>query len=365
MIKKLDLYILKRFLSRVLFLIIAITSIIILTNFVETIDDFIEAGLSNGQIVDYYLLFLPMIISYAVPMAMTIGSVLLVLSYIKNNELIAIRSLGVNYFRFSVIMVLFSIIISIAHFYFENSIVSNSNHLKNKFEKKYGINVKKNKQNNKKITNFIEDLESNKSIIINSYNNKEKIANNVIIREINTDNNITNRYDAKELKWNENLQKWDCSELIYRNWQDDNFNFQKTIKDTSVFLNNITPVYLIAELISPEEMNYFELKEFIDIKKKNSIDTTNWEVDLHHKVSYIFSSIILTIAAIIVSLIFKNSNTSYGIGLSIVIIALYYTILIISKNLGLEGVLDPISSAWMANISFTFIILFFYKKYIF
>ena len=86
---------------------------------------------------------------------------------------------------------------------------------------------------------------------------------------------------------------------------------------------------------------------------------------LHHKLSYSVSSLILTITAIILSIAFRNSNVSYGIGLSLLIIALYYVILIIGKNLGIEGVLSPILSAWLPNISLLFIIIYSYKKYVF
>ena len=362
MIKKLDLYILKRLISRFLFLLISISSIILLTNFVEMIDNFINAQMTNNEIFNYYLLTLPMIISYATPMAITIASALLILSYIKNNELLAVRSLGINYFRFSSIIILFSIIISIGHFYFENNIVSISNHKKNKVIKKY--NLKKNRSNSK-LTNFIEDIDKNKSIMIMNFNNKQNIANNVTIKEKDSLNNIIYRFDSEKMIWNDVTKKWDFKKIEYRAWNNNKLITHKTINDTSFKLKNITPIYLITELTNPEEMNYFELKEFIKIKKNNAVNTNKWEVGLEHKISYVFSNIILAITAIVLSLAIKNTNTSYGIGLSLVIITLYYVAVIIGKNLGIEGILSPLISAWLGNIIFMFIILFCYKKYIF
>ena len=96
MIKLIDLYILKRFIGRLIFLLIAISSIILITNLVEMIDNFIDAEMNSNEIFYYYLYTLPMIISYALPMAITIATVLSILAYIKNNELLAIRSLGIN-----------------------------------------------------------------------------------------------------------------------------------------------------------------------------------------------------------------------------------------------------------------------------
>ena len=67
MIKLIDLYILKRFIGRILFLLIAISSIILITNLVEKIDNFIDAEMSSNEIFNYYFYTLPMIISYALP----------------------------------------------------------------------------------------------------------------------------------------------------------------------------------------------------------------------------------------------------------------------------------------------------------
>ena len=53
MITKLDLYILKKFIVRILFLLIAISAIILLTNFVEMIDNFIDANMNSKEILNY------------------------------------------------------------------------------------------------------------------------------------------------------------------------------------------------------------------------------------------------------------------------------------------------------------------------
>ena len=303
MIKLIDLYLLKRFIGRMLFLIIGVSAIILLTNFVEMIDNFIDANMSNREIFNYYLLTIPMIVSYAIPMSITISSVLSMVTYIKNNELIAIRSLGVNYFRLTIGIIFVSILISIGHFYFENNVVSNSNRLKNQITRKYNLSKKR-----IKLTNFIEDTGKQQSIVIMNYNNKKQTAINVTINEIDSYNDLIKRIDTKEMKWNQKTGYWIVSELNLRNWKNNQLIFKKIVKDTSIFLKNIDPIYLTSEFIEPEQMNYFELKKFINIKKENSGNTTKWEVNLHHKIAYSFSSLILAICSIIASIGLKNSN---------------------------------------------------------
>ena len=360
MIKKLDLYIFKNFINRVLFLLIIISSIILLTNFVEMIDNFINAGMGSKEIFNYYMLTIPMFISYAIPMSATIGAVLSILSHIKNNELIAIRSLGISYFRVGVIIAVCGFLMSITHFYFENSIVSNNNHKRSILMKKY--NLKKTKT---KLRNFVEDVGKNKSIIIMNYNNKKEIANNITIKEVDQKNNIEYRIDAKSMKWNQKLENWNFEKMNFRIWENNTLKTQKIINDTSLFLKNINPIYLISEFNLPEEMGYFELSKFIKIKKESASNTNKWEVGLHHKISYPFSNLFLILFSIISAIGLKSSNVSYGVGLSLLIIVIYYVLIIIGKNLGVEGAVNPLVSAWIPNITILSMTIYYYKRYVF
>ena len=360
MIKKLDLYIFKNFISRVIFLLIIISSIILLTNFVEMIDNFINAGMGSKEIFNYYTLTIPMFISYAIPMSVTIGAILSILSHIKNNELIAIRSLGISYFRVGTIIAICGFLISVAHFYFENRIVSNNNHKRSVLMKKY--NLKKNKT---KLRNFVEDVSKNKSVIIMNYNNKKEIANNVTIKEIDQKNNIEYRIDANSMKWNQELKIWDFKKINFRIWDNNILKSQKFIYDSSLYLKNINPIYLISEFTLPDEMDYFELNKFIKIKKESASNTNKWEVGLHHKISYPFSNLFLILFAIISAIGLKSSNVSYGIGLSLLIIVIYYILIVIGKNLGVEGIVNPLISAWIPNITILFMTIFYYKRYVF
>jgi len=360
MIKKLDLYIFKNFITRVIFLLIIISSIILLTNFVEMIDNFINSGMGSKEIFNYYTLTIPMFISYAIPIAVTIGTILSILFHIKNNELIAIRSVGISYFRVGSIIIICGFFISITHFYFENSIVSNNNHKRSILMKKYNL-----KKTRTKFRNFVEDINKNKSIIIMNYNNKKEIANNITIKETDTKNNIRYRIDANSMIWNQKSKNWNFEKINFRVWENNILKSQKIINDTSIYLKNINPVYLISEFTLPDEMGYFELNEFIKIKKESSSNTNKWEVGLHHKISYPFSNLFLTLFAIISAIGLRTSNLSYGIGLSLLIIVIYYILIVIGKNLGVEGTINPQLSAWIPNVTIFFMTIYYYKRYVF
>jgi len=226
--------------------------------------------------------------------------------------------------------------------------------------KKY--NLKKTKT---KLRNFVEDIGKNKSIIIMNYNNKKEIANNITIKEIDQKNNIEYRIDANSMKWNKKLEIWEFEKMNLRIWENNILKTQKIINDTSLFLKNINPIYLISEFTLPDEMGYFELSEFIKIKKESASNTNKWEVGLHHKISYPFSNLFLILFSIISAIGLKSSNVSYGVGLSLLIIVIYYVLIVIGKNLGVEGAVNPLVSAWIPNITILSMTIYYYKRYVF
>ena len=79
--------------------------------------------------------------------------------------------------------------------------------------------------------------------------------------------------------WNEAEQKWNIEKYSQRKWANSQIIFDISKIDTSISLG-ITPLDLIRETGKPEEMNYGELKLFVDKIKQNSINEPRWEVNL-------------------------------------------------------------------------------------
>ena len=88
-------------------------------------------------------------------------------------------------------------------------------------------------------------------------------------------------------------------------------------------------------------------------------------IKLHHKISYPFSNLFLILFSIISAIGLKSSNVSYGVGLSLLIIVIYYVLIVIGKNLGVEGAVNPLVSAWIPNITILSMAIYYYKRYVF
>ena len=92
------------------------------------------------------------------------------------------------------------------------------------------------------------------------------------------DGKLRSRIDANRMVWDEKSKSWKISYYDKRMFiGENNFSFSEYAKDTLIDLN-FSAMDLTKESVKPEEMNFFELKEFVEKIKINGINEPRWEV---------------------------------------------------------------------------------------
>ena len=112
------------------------------------------------------------------------------------------------------------------------------------------------------------------------------------------------------------------------------------------------PEIIKRDYIKPDEMNYWELSAFIIQLKNKGLDYTRWIVNKHYKIAFSCISFIMVIFGLALSIQKPRSSHALGIGLSIIVIFLYYVMITFGKTLGYNNILPPIISVWTVNILF-------------
>ena len=102
-IKRLDWYIIKKFLGSFIVALGLLTVIVIIFDVSEKIDDFVqkEAPL-KAIVVDYYLNFIPYFMNMYSPMVVFLTVILFTSKMAQNSEIVAILSCGVSFHRMMV-----------------------------------------------------------------------------------------------------------------------------------------------------------------------------------------------------------------------------------------------------------------------
>ena len=99
-----------------------------------------------------------------------------------------------------------------------------------------------------------------------------------------------------------------------------------------------------------DEMTSKELKERIAFLETTGQSTIKERMDYHIKIAVPFASLIFSILGAAVGLRHHRGSSALGLGISLIIILVYYLLIAVSTGLGLSEVLPPYIAAWIPNI---------------
>ncbi len=345
--KIIDRYILKSFLKILLFSITAFILIYIITNLIEKLDSFIDKQVPVKMIILYYIYFIPDIIKEILPVSMLIASLFSVSQFARNSELIALKSSGLNLYRILSSIIIFSLFISIFSFFYNEIFVTKTNRLKFDIDRIYLLKLPP-AGLSKRSNISIQDSE-NRILNVGYFDGEKLTAYNINIQN-KKGNAITQRTDAKRMEWVKD--RWILYNGVIRIFTDEAEKLETFTQKTDNTLN-AKPQDIGAIQIKPKEMNYYELKIFIEKLKNLGNDTLKWSVHLNQKLSFPFSNFIIVMFGISLASAGWRRGTAKSFGISLLICFLYYGVNVsLGPILGESNILPPLLAAWLGNIIF-------------
>ncbi|MFQ6677947.1 MAG: LptF/LptG family permease [Fidelibacterota bacterium] len=351
MIKKLDIYLLRQFMTILVVSLLGFLSVFIIVDLIENLDRYIDNSMPWPIVLKYYGYSIPYFTNIALPMSMMIAAVFSFGLMTKRNEWTAMKSAGISLYRLSATLILFSIFISLLSFEFDNKYVSWSMTKRAIIEKEYMKKKPKRRTKDTLKDIFFQKHEIHHMALKKYHLNSQKAEDITIITF--TDSTISQRIDAKQMAWIDTLEQWVVSNYSLRTFDEKGNENQVVIsgKDTllSLFLH---PNEIADGNKHPEELNYYELETRIKYLKENGVDATRWEVQRHFKVAFAFTNLIVVLFGIPLVVVRPKNGLTFGGGASFLVIFSYYAFIKFGQSLGINGVLEPFYSAWLGNLVF-------------
>ena len=115
---------------------------------------------------------------------------------------------------------------------------------------------------------------------------------------------------------------------------------------------NFNPDEVAASSDDPDQMTITDLYRMIRIYEKRGMDAGKLWMILHLRISVPWACLILGIVGAALGSRPQRSGSSVGLGLSVIIVFVYYVIMSFSKSLGEAEYLPPLFAAWIANAVF-------------
>ena len=349
--KLLDRYIIKQFLLTALFGIIAFTIIFVVIDLMEKLDDFLDRKAAAMVIVQYYVAFTPEMIKLMTPVAILLSSLFTTGKMSNNNELTAMKSSGVSMYRFMMPMMILALIISIVSVYFNGWIVPFANQHKFNIERIY---LQRDYEATARSNIYVQDG-TRRIVYISFFDRATSLGGRSSVQEFSDSSLISmaRRIDSREIRWDSTTGKWTMIGATVRvfNQGKENVAFlDRFVVDTLHFV----PADIVKKEEKPDEMNYFEMKKFIEHQQRTGNDVARWQVDFYSKVSFPFASFIVVLFGVPFSFGKRRGGLAVQFGISVAVCFIYLIFMKTSQVFGYNGDLQPLLTAWLANLIFLF-----------
>lgn len=364
--KLIDKYILKHFIQNFLFGLLCFILIFILIDLFENLDRFIDRKIGIIGIAEFYVYFIPDILKLITPVGMLLASLFTISRFINFSEFTAIRSAGISIYRYLAPIMIFGLIITSFSIYFNGWLVPKTNRMKYGFERTV--------LGRHPVANIIPNIyfqdKINRIIVIGNYDKIAQRCNNVSIQIFNKDtlNILTNRFDAKEMQWDSIKKDWKMINLYKRNFVGQNIENMQFLPEiyisdlAEIKKISVDPELIIKKDFKPEELPLDEFEEFIKNLEASGQSASKEKVDYYSIISFPFASLVTILFGVSVSANRRKGGVALQFGISIIVSFLYLGFVKISQVFGYNGDLNPILTAWLANILFFSISLFYFFK---
>ncbi|MFC1555199.1 LptF/LptG family permease [candidate division KSB1 bacterium] len=359
MIRIIDKYFLKRYITTFSITTFAFLVIFIIVNIVENMSTFLDRQAALGSIYKYYVLSIPTFLVWVMPISMLMSSLFTMGSYVKYGELTALKSAGISLYRVILPVLLFALLISVFAFWFGEIIATENEREKNIL---WSSEIKKNIQNFRYSQNKLvfQDSET-RHVSIEHYNGNDKRGINVEITE-QRENRIVSLISAKTIV--PDGDDWILKDVKIRDFSTGKEEVTE-LKEHKITDFSFNESDLISFQIKPETMNYKELDEFIEKLKRNGNPYQDWLVDYYSKFAFPFANFIVVLLGLPLATRNWRGGITVSFGIGLFICFSYYVVMTIMNTFGYNEILPPHLAAWGSNILFVLlgaVILVFSKK---
>ena len=349
MFKIIDGYIIKKFISTYLFIIIIFLAIGIIFDFVERLDDFIKHEAPNDKIFkDYYLIgFIPWLINLLTAFFTFLAFIYFTSRMAANTEIIAILSSGVSYYRLMFPYFISALIIVLFSLFLNFFILPYSNQVRFDFIAKY-VDPYRNTDDN-----IHRQIAPGIYMFMSRYDTYENMGSDFSLEKFE-DGKLVSKLMADRITWDSTKQVWTAFRYRIRTINGIKETLETGRKmDTTLTIHpndfNLRETFITA-------LNFKELNQLIAKKEMEGASNINYYyIEKYKRMTTPYSIFILTIIGVSVA----SRKMRGGIGLNIAIgLGLSCAYILFDKifvNVSLETNMNPLLAVWIPNIFFTLI----------
>lgn len=350
MLKKIDIYIIKKFLGTFFYAITLLAGVIIVFDLSEKIQDLLENHAPISEIIfSYYLNFLPYFINLFSYLFVFISVIFFTSKMATNTEIIAILSSGVSFRRLLRPYMIAATFLALMSFVLGNFVIPHTNIKMREFKQKYISDLQMDRGQN---IHF--QIAKNNFVYVERYDQKTFTAFKFSLEQFDDDGKLIYKLNSVKAIYDTAKGNWAIKQYYVRE-----LNGLKEDLTSKYQMDTIIPLVpddLILRKEDYEVMDFFEINKFIqDQKLKGAGNVIQYEVEQQKRTAYPFAALILTLIGVSLSSRKVRGGMGMHLGLGIALTFIYILFMQFATVFAVYGGLSPILAAWIPNIVFSFI----------
>lgn len=353
--KRLDWYIFRKYMGTFFFSISLLIVVVIVFDVSENIDSFIKNNASFKDVVlGYYIPFIPYFINLFIYLFTFISVIFFTSKMAGHTEIIAILSSGISFKRFLYPYITAAVILAMGSFYLGNFLIPKTDAVRREFKDKYIERLTKSSGSNIHV-----QIEKDVYVYVGNFDIKKKTAYRFSIEEFEN-NEMIYKLIADRAVYDTVGGKWKIVNYAERFIGEDEHLLKGKSKDTTLVLQP-RDLYNIKEEF--EEMNLLEINNHIkNLEMKGADNTLPYRIEKHKRIASPGAIIILTLIGAALSSRKVRGGMGLHLGIGIAITFSYILFMEFSRVFALSGVITPFLAAWLPNIIFSIIGVYFLVK---
>jgi len=346
-----DRYLLRYLLQLSAFVALALAVLFSMFYAVELIDDLSHSGKPASLLLPYLLYLEPHILfAYVAPVSLCVGTLVSFALLARTHELTAIRAGGIGLFRVSMPFVIASTAVAVLSFAAHDAVLPYTNQKANQIRDQIRNRSPRSYRHPERRWVF-----GNTGLLFNfsDFNPKRnEFQDLAIFRFAPGSFDIAERVFAARATWQEeSAGVW----LLQEGWKR-RFTQEGEVYEPFTALRETEiepPDYFVQDWKAPDQMNYRELRKHVLDLERRGYDTRELRVGLYRKVAIPAVCIVMVLIGLPFALRVERHGPVFAIGISILIVFVYFGVLQLFGKLGEVAVLPPLLAAWAPNMLFS------------
>jgi lipopolysaccharide export system permease protein len=345
-VKILDRYVLREFLGYLLLGLAGFIAIFVVVDVFEKIDVFLDHRAPAGLIARFYLFRAPEVVVQVLPVALLLASFLALGQLNKFGELTAMRAAGASLLRILRPVFGCAFAAALTALGLGEFAVPAANRERDRI---YDEQIQGLRRDEVVERADVTYLGANGRIwYTRLYLVGERRMHEVTLQEFRR-GALVRRVDAREATW-------DGTHWVFASGFERRFEGGR---ETAVPFMRLEvegvaerPEDFAKESRPPGEMNWFELRAYVERLRASGSRVANYLVDLHLKLAFPLVNLIVVAIGASIATRLRLQSAAIGFGLSVGIAFLYYAFMRTGQALGHSGALAPYLAAWLGDLVF-------------